>query len=160
MCVEKRAFYKLVSGVHSSISVHLCSKYLLEEGKTPVWGRNFKEFLNRFSPQSTNNEGPERIKNIFFLYLLELRAVDKVSKLLLSNIELSEDTRHLLNAITDKIGKFPHHFQESDLFKDEKLENHDLLQMFKTNFMKISELMDCLGCERCKVWGKLQITGQ
>ena len=26
--------------------------------------------------------------------------------------------------------------------------------------MKISEIMDCLGCERCKVWGKLQMTGQ
>ena len=31
--------------------------------------------------------------------------------------------------------------------------------MFKNNFMKISEMMDCLGCERCKVWGKLQVTG-
>ena len=160
MCVEKRAFYKLVSGVHSSISVHLCSKYLLEDGNTPVWGRNFKEFQNRFSPESTNNEGPERIKNIFFLYLLELRAVEKVSRVLLNNIELSESTLKLLEDITEKIEKFPHHFQEKDLFKDEKLDNPELLQMFRNNFMKISELMDCLGCERCKVWGKLQMTGQ
>mgnify|MGYP002049669997 CR=1 FL=1 len=24
-------------------------------------------------------------------------------------------------------------------------------------FREISQLMDCMGCERCKVWGKLQV---
>ena len=40
------------------------------------------------------------------------------------------------------------------------MDNEELKKMFKSNFMKISELMDCLGCERCKVWGKLQVTGE
>ena len=31
LCREKRAFYKLVSGLHSSVAVHLCSRYLLHQ---------------------------------------------------------------------------------------------------------------------------------
>jgi hypothetical protein len=29
MCLEKRVFYRAISGLHSSINIHLCSKYLL-----------------------------------------------------------------------------------------------------------------------------------
>ena len=29
MCLEKRAFYRLISGLHSSINIHLSYKYLL-----------------------------------------------------------------------------------------------------------------------------------
>lgn len=159
MCLEKRAFYKLVSGLHGSISVHLCTHYLLEEkNENPVWGRNYAEFKKRFSPETTMDEGPERIKNIYFLYLVELRAVSKISKIL-KNIDASEEAKQLISRIGRKLESFPHHFQETELFKDDKLDNPELFEMFKTNFLKISELMDCLGCERCKVWGKLQVTG-
>jgi len=163
MCLEKRAFYKLVSGLHSSIAVHLCSRYLLKEGnpqEEAVWGRNFAEFKNRFSPSSTNNEGPERLKNIYFLYLVELRALQKVIPLVLQGLdENGEDIRHLMEGTLKHIDSFPSHFDESELFKDESQEKRELLKLYKENFMEISEIMDCLGCERCKVWGKLQVTG-
>jgi hypothetical protein len=29
MCLEERVFYRAVSGLHSSINIHLCAKYLL-----------------------------------------------------------------------------------------------------------------------------------
>lgn len=29
LCLEKRAFYRAVSGLHSSINIHLCARYLL-----------------------------------------------------------------------------------------------------------------------------------
>jgi len=163
MCLEKRAFYKLVSGLHSSISVHLCSKYLLEEGAglvEPVWGRNFQEFRKRFSPESTNLEGPERLKNIYFLYLVELRAVEKIAPLLKDlNIYTKEEKIDMVKEVINEVKSFPSHFDECELFKDESMENKELLKLYKENFLKISELMDCLGCERCKVWGKLQVTG-
>lgn len=169
MCLEKRAFYKLVSGLHSSIAVHLCSSYLLKEGgvqEDAVWGRNFEEFKRRFSPESTENEGPERLKNIYFLYLVELRAVAKIAPFL-EGLEFSigdaagqdEEFRDLAEEVIKGIDSFPSHFDESELFKDETLENKELLKLYKQNFMEISEMMDCLGCERCKVWGKLQVTG-
>lgn len=30
LCLEKRVFYKLISGLHASINLHLCANYLLE----------------------------------------------------------------------------------------------------------------------------------
>ena len=30
---------------------------------------------------------------------------------------------------------------------------------FRHHFRNISRIMDCVGCEKCKLWGKLQIQG-
>ena len=79
---------------------------------------------------------------------------------ILKDLELKNEAKELLESISQDLTDFPHHFQEADLFQDENMNNEELKEMFKTNFMKISELMDCLGCERCKVWGKLQVTGK
>ncbi|KAL8185851.1 UNVERIFIED_CONTAM: ERO1-like protein beta [Gekko kuhli] len=80
LCLEKRVFYKLISGLHASINIHLCANYLLEEtwGK-PRWGANVKEFTSRFDTTETKGEGPRRLKNLYFLYLIELRALSKVA---------------------------------------------------------------------------------
>jgi Oxidoreductin, endoplasmic reticulum membrane-associated protein involved in disulfide bond formation len=42
MCLEKRVFYRVISGLHSSINIHLCAKYLLS-GK---WGLEIDMYLN------------------------------------------------------------------------------------------------------------------
>ena len=34
-----------------------------------------------------------------------------------------------------------------------------LREEFRSNFMNISKVMDCVSCDKCKLWGKLQITG-
>lgn len=84
LCVEQRAFYRLLSGLHTSINTHLCAYYLLSEGggfmgAETVWGRNVDEFTQRFSPETTNGEGPSWLKNLYFIYLLELRALAKAA---------------------------------------------------------------------------------
>ena len=38
-----------------------------------------KEFKRRFDPVETKGEGPRRLKNLYFLYLIELRALSKVA---------------------------------------------------------------------------------
>lgn len=42
-CAESRVFYRLVSGMHSSISTHLTAYWLLDEERG-VWGPNMEEF--------------------------------------------------------------------------------------------------------------------
>jgi len=170
MCLEKRAFYKIVSGLHSSITIHLCANYLLQEenvlmGLPPIWGQNKQEFNKRFSPKSTQNEGPERLKNAYFLYLIELRALAKAAPVL-KNIDFSDENgsdndsiKERLYNILENIQNFPTHFDEEKLFRDEPMDNPTLLTEFKEKFYQISELFDCIGCDRCKVWGKLQVTG-
>lgn len=88
LCIEQRSFYRLLSGVHSSINIHLCSYYLLSESSNfmsapnGVWGRNVHEFVRRFDTDATNGEGPNWLKNLYFVYLLELRALAKAAPLL------------------------------------------------------------------------------
>ena len=43
---------------------------------------NTEEFLNRFDPQNVP-EGPQRLKNLYFTYLVELRALIKAAPYLL-----------------------------------------------------------------------------
>ena len=31
--------------------------------------------------------------------------------------------------------------------------------IFKTRFKNITRIMDCVGCSKCKLWGKLQVHG-
>ena len=39
------------------------------------------------------------------------------------------------------------------------LEKQQLKEEFKMRFRNITRIMDCVTCEKCKVWGKLQILG-
>ncbi|XP_044943238.1 ERO1-like protein beta [Mustela putorius furo] len=73
------------------------------------WGPNMKEFKHRFYPVETKGEGPRRLKNLYFLYLIELRALSK--------------------------------------------------EEFRLHFKNISHIMDCVGCDKCRLWGKLQTQG-
>lgn len=46
ICKEKKILYKLISGLHSSISIHIASDYLLDE--TTNWVQTFPSFPSRF----------------------------------------------------------------------------------------------------------------
>ena len=59
-CLEKRVFYRTVSGLHASINIHLSYKYLKEDlafTNKRVWGPNTEEFRKRFDPEITNGNG-------------------------------------------------------------------------------------------------------
>lgn len=120
MCVEKRAFYRLISGLHTSITTHVCSDFygmrnlgirlflcLLElepsgfmvcrmliynvtlvtslcfcvqtDSATNTWGPNAEMFYKKFAPDYTWEEGPHRLRNLYFSFLFVLRAIDKAS---------------------------------------------------------------------------------
>jgi len=164
LCLEEKTFFRILSGLHSSISVHLCSQYLLQPenlfmGKPAVWGRNKQEFVRRFDPKLTNGKGPEWLKNMFYLYLVELRAIGKAGDLLMSLDYRDEKIMAGIEHIVKSAQNFQYHFDENDLFKSDQLRQGELFAEFKNKFREISHLMDCMGCERCKVWGKLQVTG-
>ncbi|XP_051676722.2 ERO1-like protein beta isoform X1 [Oryctolagus cuniculus] len=168
LCLEKRVFYKLISGLHASINLHLCANYLLEEtwGK-PSWGPNIKEFKRRFDPVETKGEGPRRLKNLYFLYLIELRALSKVAPyfersivdLYTGNVEEDADTKSLLLNIFQDTKSFPMHFDEKSMFAGDKKGAKSLKEEFRLHFKNISRIMDCVGCDKCRLWGKLQTQG-
>lgn len=73
------------------------------------WGINLKEFQIRFDPETTNGEGPKWLRNLYFLYLLELRALAKAAPYLeqlsfytgneTEDIEVNAAVHDLLNQI-------------------------------------------------------------
>lgn len=103
--MEERVFYRVVSGLHASINTHLCANYLLSDkngldltdpkGK---WGPNLAEFQKRFSPDTTNGEGPNWLRNLYFVYLVELRALVKAAPYL-EREEYFTGMKHFLNKI-------------------------------------------------------------
>lgn len=170
MCLEHRVFYRAISGLHSSINIHLSAKYLLSESnrlnealETPIWGPNFSEFKRRFSPETTNNQGPNWLKNLYFLYLLELRALAKALPYLehvefyTGNEPEDWDTQQAVKDLLKVIQSFPEHFDEKVMFVGR--EHEHLKEEFKAHFRNVSRIMDCVGCDKCKLWGKLQMQG-
>ncbi|XP_035292356.1 ERO1-like protein alpha [Anguilla anguilla] len=167
-CVEKRAFFRLVSGLHASISVHLSARYLLDDNWFErKWGHNISEFQQRFDEELTKGEGPKRLRNLYFLYLIELRALSKVLPFFkLPSFQLytgqpAQDQRNkeLLLEVLHVAKSFPLHFDEASLFTGNLQEAAKLKEDFKLTFRNISRIMDCVGCFKCRLWGKLQTQG-
>lgn len=167
MCLEGRTFYRLVSGLHSSISIHLCAQYFFPingggyTGLDGRWGPNLDEFKRRFDPETTGGEGPTWLKNLNLIYLIELRAIYKARDYLQSQTYFTgneTDDLHTKQLITDHLLKeiepFSDNFNENDLFKNG---NEQLKIEFREHFRNISRIIDCVGCDKCKLWGKLQI---
>lgn len=51
----------------------------------------------------------------------------------------------------------PQIFDESLMFKDANAV--ELKEDFKNRFRNVSRLMDCVGCDKCRLWGKVQTQG-
>ncbi|XP_076463716.1 ero1-like protein [Babylonia areolata] len=168
MCLEKRAFYRMISGLHTSINIHLCDQYLQPAPTAfanPEWGPNVKEFKKRFDPETSDGQGPQRLKNLYFTYLVELRALAKAAPYLLQeefytgNVEEDEEVRSAVKDFMRVVRDFPDHFDEGKLFQDNSEETKKLKREFRDHFWNISRIMDCVGCDKCKLWGKLQVLG-
>lgn len=158
-CTERRVFYRLISGLHTSISTHIAADYLMDES-TNLWGRNTSLMHDRVLRH------PERVQNLYFTYLFVLRALLKAEKYL-SEAEYStgndaEDhlTHKLMVALvgSERLRTAcPIPFDEAKMWRGPDAD--DLKQQLQKHFRNITALMDCVGCEKCRLWGKLQISG-
>ncbi|PKA65544.1 Endoplasmic oxidoreductin-1 [Apostasia shenzhenica] len=158
-CQEKKILYKLISGLHASISVHIASDYLLDEA-TNLWGQNLELLYERVFRH------PDRVKNLYFTFLFVLRAVTKAADYLeqaeynTGNPEEDLKTQSLVRQLVynPKLqAACPVPFDEAKLWQGEI--GPELKQQIQKQFKNISALMDCVGCEKCRLWGKLQVLG-
>ncbi|XP_064403284.1 ERO1-like protein alpha [Halichondria panicea] len=164
MCLEKRAFYRLVSGLHASINTHLSANYLLGKAEEDVqFGPNLNEFVRRFDVETTNGQGPGWLKNLYFAYLLVLKAVIKTEpywqsyQFYTGNKTEDVETRNMVMEIIQAAKGCSSLFDESMMFTGNTSEL--LKNDFKAHFKNISRIMDCVGCDKCRLWGKLQVKG-
>jgi len=155
-CVEKRVFYRVVSGMHASISIHLCWEWLNQT--TGEWMPNVQCYESRL------HNHPERISNLYFNYALLLRAWGKIRNHLKKYSFCSADpdqdrhTNDLVVSLSDAInGCSDTIFDETALFQSPDAVG--LKEDFRNRFRNISRIMDCVGCDKCRLWGKVQTNG-
>jgi len=171
LCLEKRAFFRAVSGLHTSITIHLTANYPIKKmPSTPflasddVWGPNIEMFQERFDPDTTNGQGPYWLKNLYFVYLLELRALAKAGPYLAQQTFFTgreaedKETLIVVRELLNLISSFPDHFDETSMFTGGK-QAEEMKFEFREHFRNITRVIDCVGCDKCKLWGKLQVTG-
>jgi len=161
LCLEKRIFYRAISGLHSSISIHL--SYIYRYNDLPFngirWAPNLDEFRRRFDHAA----GGQYLKNLYFLYLLEMRAFAKAAPYLESLNYFTGDSvedelvQRSVKDFLKNTADFPMQFDESLLFQDERAEN--LKNEFRIRFKNVTSIIDCAACEKCRLWGKLQTHG-
>lgn len=160
-CLEKNFFYKIVSGMHSSISTHLSNEYLTKTGDDVQFLPNLREFMFKVG------DFPDRLENVYLNYVLVLRSLQKlVQSGVLDSLEFCEEREFSLDEaqLKDKLKQLvapfeneTHLFDETVFFQDAT--NPQLKDEFKSTFRNVSRIMDCIHCERCRLWGKLQTTG-
>jgi hypothetical protein len=152
-CAEQRVFYRLISGLHASTTAHICEIFHHPDG---TWGPNLDMFIYRLGGF------PDRMKNIYFTFVYLLRAAQKASKFLSSydydtaHPEEDQRVQSLMKTLLSSSLVCSSTFDETTLFQGERA---SLKGEFMAKFRNISEIMDCVSCQTCKVHAKLQILG-
>jgi len=106
---------------------------------------------------------PERLQYIYFDTVLLLRAVARLGPYLSAYDYCSsgthEEDAYTLRKLGAVIGiaKAVGQFDESVLFRGENA--NILKEEFKQHFRNVTRIMDCVGCDKCRLWGKVQTSG-
>lgn len=171
MCFEQRVFYRVFSGLHASISTHISNNYPIG-AVDPMLDLHSPENCGLIGPNVTQYQyrlgnHPDRLENLYFAFIFMLRAVNKASATLRAyNYTTTNGARDTeLAALVDETLSTPllsgcssaASFDESSMFST--AQGASLKHQLRSAFRNISRIMDCVGCEKCRLHGKLQILG-
>lgn len=192
-CKEERVFFRLLSGIHTSINMHIAAEYLFPSG----WGPNLSLYETRVAAY------PDRVSNLYFTLAVVLRAVAKAAPSLAPGVTHYSTGNATCDALTatlvsNVLGAHPllapgcamRTFNESDMFLGGPAgggggsggagaaaalvaaaeaggvpatlaasSSAEARTEFRDAFRNVSTIMDCVGCEKCRLWGKLQFLG-
>ncbi|KAJ3972099.1 endoplasmic reticulum Oxidoreductin 1-domain-containing protein [Lentinula raphanica] len=154
-CLEEKVYNKVISGLHASISTHICLDHLNQT--TGEWGPDLQCYITRVASH------PERLEYIYFNAVLLLRAVSRMTPYLtqydyfqgVSQEQIGEAKRNLEKVVD--IARQAGRFDESRMFSG--LDAISLREDFKAHFRNVSRIMDCIECDQCRLWGKVQTAG-
>jgi hypothetical protein len=145
-CLEKRVFYRVVSGMHASISAHLCWDFMNQS--TGEWQPNPQCYASRLHAH------PDRISNLYFNYALVTRAVAKLGRYVKDYTFCMDDetedaaTRAKVLEVTERAAIVPNLFDESLMFVNG--EGPSLKEDFRNRFRNVSRLICCTGRARAR----------
>ncbi|GMM58520.1 ER oxidoreductin [Maudiozyma humilis] len=149
-CLAKDAFYRIVSGLHASIGTHLSNDHL--NTTTGEWGPDLDLFMMRVG------NFPERVSNIYFNYAIVAKSLYKIMPYLkeldFCNEYDNDVKQKMINIVSQLDSKI---FDEDLMFQDDW--DKSIQDDFRSRFKNVTKIMDCVHCDRCKMWGKVQTTG-
>lgn len=153
-CEERQVFYRIVSGLHASISVHLAYEWFNQ--RTNNWEANFDIFHERVGKHL------DRLGNMYFDYMLIYRAITKMHRYL-GRLKFNGDDPEEESFIQSTIKEITHVAPECPKNFDQALfgsnSNPYIVDEMRKRFRNITSIMDCVSCERCRLWGKIQTMG-
>lgn len=149
LCYEERLFYESISGLHTSINIHLCAEYPSLE-LMGSFGPNLEEFLRRF--KGHNNY----LENLYKLYLLELKALLHIKPYLSKKVVWPDaHTKKAVQDLLTIVGR-----SELPVTGELSLRPSHISHELALHFRNITTtIMDCVACDKCKLWGKVQLRG-
>jgi len=163
-CAEQRLYNRLISGIHSSISLHIAHTYCLARGQPAwtcaKWGTNAAVAHDRVLKH------PDRVENLYVAFAVLLRAVVKAGPAVSAAVPLSdpafaESLRAWQQELLPELVRFEHAcprtFAEEELFAQP--DGGELWTQVQGRLQHLAEVMKCVGCDRCKLWGTLQTQG-
>jgi len=155
MCLEERLLNRIISGLHTSISTQLSYYYNTERNKTYPNPDLFFEKVG---------DHPDRMANLYFAHSVLLRAINRAHEYIQNynydTGDYMEDlkTRKIIDQLYNvTLQRCDQPFDEKELFAS--LSRAEVNKHFISYFYNISQIMDCVECETCKVYGKLQTLG-
>ena len=170
LCYEQRVFYRLLSGMHAAISAHIANAYPVSADIDPHADINEQPSL--YGPsvavydEKLGNH-PDRLNNLYFAFVFLLRAVNKATPMLLDfnytthsavvDAQTAAAVRELLTNGLVTACNASASFDESTMFTS--LDKLTLKRQFKAHFRNLSAILDCIGCEKCRLHAKLQVLG-
>lgn len=149
LCYEERLFYEAISGLHSSINIHLCAEYP-SVGLMSSFEPNLDEFQRRFEGHN------DYLENLYTLFLFELKALTLSEQYLLKQVNWPEaSTRDAVQDLLKVMDKI-----DIPRFEDLSLKPSHVSHELATHFRNITTtIIDCVACDKCKLWGKVQLRG-
>ncbi|KAL4152057.1 hypothetical protein PRNP1_008992 [Phytophthora ramorum] len=185
MCLEERVYYRLISGLQASINTHIALTYKFGDGQ---WAVNPSLFVHRVGKHRERLQNLY-FAYLFVMravskYRHELLAYDYNTGNAADDFRAKEILRQLLLEGSDdarasgvacpayaECSSVLSGFDESALFRVQadglsidqlaqaKQEKELLEVQFREKFQNVSRIMDCVTCEKCRLWGKLQTMG-
>lgn len=170
-------------------SVPLPPPFLSSQLTSRPQSPNLQCFITRIA------QHPERLQNVYFTYVVALRALSKAGPQLVQALETTANdggaaggAKAKLEALIQLAQGCPSTFDETSMFSGPSSEvrlpplpplfpppfppplpNPSLTPSrrraqilkteFKEHFRNVSRIMDCVGCDKCRLWGKLQVQG-
>lgn len=161
MCYEERVLYRLLSGWHASTTISI-AKHFYPPGtkKKGVWAPNPDKYMEALGRH------PDRVKNLHFSFVVLLRSVKKAAPLLRSygfstgDAESDIKTKSLVQRLLDSqvlslCSPLFDAFDETALFQHGPEQRSQLKRQFKSVFRNITDLVDCVECQKCRLHAKV-----